>query len=314
VQKIDFDVICGISSGGLNAGVLAQAHDFPTLQEQMEQLKALWFGIKSADDLWKKKCLGFFRILFSPPLGSRSVYNVDPLKKLIKDNLDLQKLRSSPKSFGVGVCSLNTGSYRFVRKEDPDIDKFMIATSMNFTIFPPEWIRGEWWVDGGVRHLIPVGDGIDLMREAGRNKYPGQDVEYQAFVSLAEFMLQIDQKENKDVDSGLKIAGRALEMGQFQFQESALRQLQTINAILAADPLRQSLPPALQQKIYIESMVFDPTWFPTSGFAGQFEVTPAIIRSLYDHGFARAKAIWEAREATRETHKASTLSDGTHLA
>lgn len=68
--KLDFDIVCGVSVGALNATMVAQG--------EFDRLKELWEGIKESPDIYKKNSwLGII-------LGKNSLNDNRPLKELIE--------------------------------------------------------------------------------------------------------------------------------------------------------------------------------------------------------------------------------------
>ena len=47
--KLDFDVISGVSTGSLNAAMLAQGRGYEGLKAQLRDLKREWFNLKKSD-------------------------------------------------------------------------------------------------------------------------------------------------------------------------------------------------------------------------------------------------------------------------
>lgn len=275
-QNLRFDVICGISSGGLNATMLSQAQTPDEQPARLEALKDVWFGINKSTDLWKNKCLSYIRIFFAPPLGSTSLFDVEPLKKIIQSSANIDLLRSSPIKFGVGATNFNTGDYLLARADNPFIEQFLVATSMNALMFPPVEIDGEIWCDGGSSKGLPVDDGIELCREIVQEN-PGVDFEFNLFVGLAELPLAPQKWENSDLKTGFNIGMRFAELGNFSKQKASLEELYRLEEI-EGFPVKKKL-------------VFDATNVPKNPI-DQFEVSHKIIKGLYDHGFERAKEIW----------------------
>lgn len=93
---------------------------------------------------------------------NKSIYNTKPLSNLINKKLDLNKLRMSGKRLCVGAVSYQTGEYKSVDQNDPDIVKWILASSAFPVFFPMQRIKGQDWLDGGVRETAPLKDAIDM--------------------------------------------------------------------------------------------------------------------------------------------------------
>lgn len=153
VKKMNFDIICGVSVGSLNASMVAQG-DFPKLLE-------LWQGIKSNRDIYRKKFLGILGGLF----GSQSMYSNKPLWKKIDKYIDPDKIRKSGKELRIGTVSLQTTKYISVNQNNKDLKKWVLASTAIPIAFHPPLINNEQIVDGGIRDITPLTTAIDLGAE-----------------------------------------------------------------------------------------------------------------------------------------------------
>lgn len=170
-QRLDFEVITGVSVGALNAATLAQAEGRDELAEQLETLKDVYFGIRSYRDVFLKR--GIARLIELPAdldhllsgLGSHAIYDPSPLKRLIDRHLDVERLGASGRDLRVGVVSLDRGDYRSATGDDPDIKDFVLASTAIPWVFPPVVVRGERYIDGGTRNVAPLSDAFDGLAE-----------------------------------------------------------------------------------------------------------------------------------------------------
>ncbi len=166
-QGLDFKVITGVSVGALNAAMLAQADGPDEFAEQLEALKDVYFGIRSYRDVFLKR--GIARLLELPAdldhllsgLGSHAIYDPAPLKRLVDQHLDADRLRRGRRDLRVGVVSLDRGDYVSVAGQDPNIKDFVLASTAIPWIFPPVSVRAERYIDGGTRNVAPLGDAFD---------------------------------------------------------------------------------------------------------------------------------------------------------
>ena len=110
-KKLDFHVIAGVSTGSLNAIMLAQGAGIDGLKQQLELLEQIWFGISSYRDVFRKRFLAKLLVLFAKP----SLYEPNPLRKKIERYVDSTKLRNSDKQLRIGAVCLETGDYRSTR-------------------------------------------------------------------------------------------------------------------------------------------------------------------------------------------------------
>jgi NTE family protein len=151
--KLDFDVVCGVSVGALNATMVAQG--------EFEKLKELWLGIKEDKDILKKNSwLGII-------LGKNSLNDNQPLKELIQRYVDRKKIidnfTSQGKILKIGVVSLTTGEYKAISPTHSSFLQMLLASTTIPVMFKPFNISAADYqmVDGGVRNITPLKDAID---------------------------------------------------------------------------------------------------------------------------------------------------------
>lgn len=151
--KLDFDVVCGVSVGALNATMVAQG--------EFEKLKELWLGIKESEDILKKN--SWLGIL----LGKNSLNDSQPLKELIQRYVDrnkiIQNFASKGKILKIGVVSLTTGEYKAISPTHSSFLQMLLASTTIPVMFHPFNISAADYqmVDGGVRNITPLKDAID---------------------------------------------------------------------------------------------------------------------------------------------------------
>lgn len=155
-KKRDYDIICGISVGALNAGTLATfpkalEHDAVIALRQLwdtittPKIHQRWFPFGKIHAAWKN-----------------SVYNSAPLQKMVRDNMSLRQIRAGGRQVRVGAVCLETGAYRlFSEKEDCFIEG-VLASAAFPAMFCPIKIDGKTWIDGGTKENIPLQAAVDL--------------------------------------------------------------------------------------------------------------------------------------------------------
>ena len=155
-RGLDFDIFFGVSVGALNAAFMAQtskANDpLANLQDQSKKLDRLWRNIDGNGDIYKKKA-GFIGLA----LADDSLTDNEPLKKLLRANLDPEDLQNSGRKYWCGAVSLVDGKYYEFDQTDPEILDRIIASTAIPAFFPPVNTRDHVYVDGGVRNITPLG-------------------------------------------------------------------------------------------------------------------------------------------------------------
>ena len=106
----------------------------------------------------------------SPP---RSLYNLSPIRELLETKLDHHKRQDSGISLRIAAAALESGRVRYLsgdgffvdagRGEQPvEIVDAVLASATMPGVFPPVFLNGENYVDGGIRELLPVSAAVDL--------------------------------------------------------------------------------------------------------------------------------------------------------
>lgn len=194
---LDYDIYAGVSVGALNISLLAEdsfKNSFPKLKDVwLNQVKGnksvwnhhLWYSILGCIIFTLVCFIGaIFLLLIGAPklvtvmvfiLGfisfyfpyrvlnySHSIYVNDPLRKLLTNNLDVEKLKNSGKKISIGVVSFNSGQYKTINYVDEKIVDWIMASSAFPVFFPMSHIDDEYWVDGGVTNIAPLSDVLKM--------------------------------------------------------------------------------------------------------------------------------------------------------
>lgn len=116
-------------------------------------LKELW--IEKKLKIWRYKFPWFICGLWSDSLGSNR-----PLKKFIKKNLDIKKIRDSGVSLFLTAVDVETGMATKFTEEYPDLEGAVLASSSFPVMFPTQELEGHTFTDGGVRDIAPLSPAI----------------------------------------------------------------------------------------------------------------------------------------------------------
>lgn len=154
--KKKYDLYCGTSAGAINAAFLAQ---FPEglEQEAAEQLKKLWLSIDTSKIYTRWKPFGKIHAAWK-----LSFFNSEPLHKLVRGNIKLDKIRASNKQIAVGAVSLSSGKHCNFYQTDDDFIDAVLASSAFPGMLCPVKMRDQIWTDGGVKVLSNIKTAIDL--------------------------------------------------------------------------------------------------------------------------------------------------------
>ena len=145
---IGYDLITGISAGGLNAGFLSYFHSLDKTNPHLfadgiTNLKNIYAGLTN-DDVYDRHLAQVSR--------SWSYYDTVPLHKTIDSKLAPLAYKGQPKPVLIGSTNLNMGAlqiFRFDEESKLRQSQIMMATSAIPLVFPPQVIDGSHYVDGG---------------------------------------------------------------------------------------------------------------------------------------------------------------------
>jgi NTE family protein len=146
VKGYHWDIIAGVSVGALNGAMLAM--------EKYQRLSEVWNTI-SNNQVYTGgfNLLGVLRLLF----GAKSFYSNEPLWRLLKNELEPEKITADLR---IGAVSLVSGEYVQFTKDSPALAEAILASTIMPVIWSPLDVTEQHpaMVDGGVRNITPLGD------------------------------------------------------------------------------------------------------------------------------------------------------------
>lgn len=147
-----YDMITGISAGGLNAGLLSYYNsDKNIIPDGVEYLANIYFNLNNSS-VYTHNSLQFYK--------TWSYYDTTPLYKTIEREIekltypdpDIDPYITSKPTL-IGSTNLNTGTleiFQFEKQPKYRQKEILMATSAIPLIFPPQIINENYYVDGGV--------------------------------------------------------------------------------------------------------------------------------------------------------------------
>lgn len=145
----------GISVGALNSGYLAMFT--PDQHKQAAAgLEQLWLNIDTKGVY--KRWFPFGKL---HGLWKKSLFDSSPLRALVERELDRSKIIKSGNLLQVGAVSLATGEYKLFDQNYSQLHDAILGSSAFPGMLHPTKMEGQWWVDGGVRDVAPIGASID---------------------------------------------------------------------------------------------------------------------------------------------------------
>lgn len=154
--EIDYDIYTGTSVGAINTSFLAM---FKSGEEKQAAalLKEWWLKLNNAKiyrhwPFWGRVAAAW----------QKSFYDSSPLHSLIRENISLDKIRTSGKQIAVGALNLHTGKYTIFNQDSDDFINAVLASSAFPAAFMPVKINNDLFIDGGVKTISPIKAAIDM--------------------------------------------------------------------------------------------------------------------------------------------------------
>ena len=261
--RMKYDMILGVSVGAINGSFISQ---FPHGQEEEAwvALNKLWEGLKGNEDIYKKWYNGW--LWNFPALWKPSLYDSTPLRKLLNNNLDPEKVAASGKIFRAGAVGINSGHYKeWTEGDGKNLTLGVEASAAYPAVLTPVEIDGEIWIDGGVHNVVPLGSAIDL----------GADlIDIVITMSLKPSVL------SKKDPKALKVAEQAINLQNDEIIRGDLNQLELINQLVSAGKA--------DNKRYIKYRLFKPD---SALSDDSFQVDPENIRAQRRIGYKKAEEV-----------------------
>jgi NTE family protein len=151
-----YDIFCGVSVGALNCSFLSM---FTKKEERQgfERLLQFWLTTNNSK-IWKR----WFPFGKLHALWLKSLFNSQPLIDTVHQYVNLDAIRKSGRQVSVGAVSLTTGQYRSFTQDDDSFVDGVLASSAFPSGLKPIFIDGELYTDGGVKHVTPLKEAINL--------------------------------------------------------------------------------------------------------------------------------------------------------
>ena len=103
-------------------------------------------------------------------MRAKSLLNMDPVRGIVEEKLSPELMQQSGLTLRVGAVSLESGELRYIDQHgrlyardgtELDVDPVsvhdaVLASASIPVVFPPKFMGGEHYVDGGVREILPL--------------------------------------------------------------------------------------------------------------------------------------------------------------
>lgn len=285
-----FHVIAGVSTGSLNAVMLAQGHGPEGLRAQVAALKDLWFGIRSAADVYRKRFLGAILAF----LLKDSIYAPEPLRRSIEQHVDPERLRGSGRELRIGATILESGAYTAVDQRQAQVREWTLASASMPLLFPPVRLGAEAVVDGGLRNVTPLGDAFKALKVLPPSADGRPDEVYVALASPLDLLPVVSR-----LSTGRAAGERAVDILVNEvFREDLSYALAINRAVRAHAELAGYCAGRPAEQRALDAMPFRPpkyrdtrirTIAPDREYSGTLEFDPRKIREAFEAGRVAAR-------------------------
>jgi NTE family protein len=153
---INYNIVCGVSVGAINAAFLSQFKAGQEIEASAE-LSNWWLRLNTSSIYKRWFPFGRWHALWQP-----SFYDSQPLIDLITNNISLDKIRGSGKRVSVGAVSLSSGKYTIFNQDNDNFIKAVIASASFPGMLKPIDFNGHLWADGGVKEITPIRTAIEM--------------------------------------------------------------------------------------------------------------------------------------------------------
>lgn len=258
--QADWPIIAGVSVGGLNGAVLAQAPQ-GNIELGVAKLVELWESIKSTDDIYKSWPI------FGKLAGAGwkdAFFNSKPLWDLIDANVDPAAILSSGRTLRLGLVDLESGEYFTASEDDAELLQAVKGTSAYPGFFLPVPYHGRLITDGGARRITPIKSAI----EAGAT-----EIDVILTSPLNSTVMDMTENWFGSKVTGLKIAMRAIGLMSDEIFLRDVQMAEMYNQLVAAG--------AAPDRKQITMRVFAPA---KRLLDNSLDYTPDTYRAMREHG------------------------------
>jgi NTE family protein len=219
--------------------------------------------------------LSLLRLLF----GARSFYGNEPLRKMLLQELEPQKIRGDLR---IGAVSLLTGEYVQFTPAEPNLVDVIMASTVMPVIWTPVDISPRYrsMVDGGVRNISPIGDVL--------NADPDEIVIINCSAQVAEELAEPPK-------SVVKIGLRTLDLLLNELFVSDLREFLMINALVkeaGGQNISLHHPSSGRSLKYFDCKIIE----PEGPLNDTLDFSPPAVKAAFQAGWERARQVLGEKE------------------
>ncbi len=283
-RGVEFETAVGTSTGAIQAAAVAQ--------DDIAMLLDFWTGISGPGDIFRKRAGALLAVLF----GKSSIYSVGPLRNLLREAFDDEKIRKTGKNLRLAVVNITDGELRIIGENADNIADWVYASSAMPAFFPPLESRSEQgimeqWVDGGVRDVTPLDAALAerprsvLVVRAGARPQGDEPREYEGLVNLALRSIEIQSREVSENDlKNVNLINRLLTAESHQQRELQALGLGETEIARVMRPFRSEI----ERFRLVPTMVIE----PPSDLYDTLEFEPDLIAQNIERGRVHVRENW----------------------
>ena len=220
-KNVNWRVFTGESIGAINGGFLSQYREH-YVKNGIDELTNKWFSIKGNSDIYTQKIFGQLSLLWKT-----GFLCVKPLKKMIEENFDPQRVIDAKNKLIVGAVDLLSGEYVEVTEKNKNIKEYMLASAAMPFAFPAQEINNSIYTDGGVRRPISVSSAI-------KHECDHLDI---VITAPLDYETRVSQLKKSQMKNGLDVGIRLIELMQEEILISTLKLIERCNSLnISGDP------------------------------------------------------------------------------
>lgn len=255
-KNVIYDAFCGVSVGAINCAFLSMFKAGEEIQS-IKVLADMWSQLDTTS-IYKR----WFPFGRWHALWNKSFFDSSPLNNLLRERLDLKKIREGGRPVSVGTVSLSSGKYTiFDHKSDHFIDAVIASASFPGMLTPVRFL-GQLWTDGGVKEISPIKKAVEL----------GADV-----IDVIITSPQTRVKRFIENPTTVDILKRSIDLSTDKIMANDIEKVEMHNILALA---------GLEDRKYVKINIIRPDY---NLIEDLLDFSPAKIKEMMEKGYADAK-------------------------
>ena len=277
--------VAGISSGAIVGANICQLPQEHTHAEYVALLESMTARLRKRVLVERWNTLGNILNMMEAMLYHSSVFK-DTLPMLILSDINQSDMEKSTSSLYIGTYNLTKGCYHVFKDKKNIVNKICASASIP-AVFPPVKIDGCDYVDGGMKHILPV---VSIMEWCESNTGPVDIFCCYPIKKYEEFVKTDYYKSRRSI---VNISSRTAISLLWNNLQSDLKTLQTyfnIEDLTNSGVYWSSRSPTRIRRVRL--------FAPTEGVYSDFSCKDrAALTKMFDHGVSIVNQVCMANMA-----------------